>query len=325
MRRFKSALFAASALFCLLLPNAQAKTHHATLPAGAFFVFSFPGYTSLHNCDFFQDQTQALSTKTCIDMLKKEQKTAEKDAKYAESDFFRAFIGNFGKNPLLYDKAKILVCESDCRELKAQRSGPPDMLWSPPQITKQGISLVYPLPHSVPRKDLKLALLLADGEWRSNVFTAGFWQHNYMLVHVDKNEHALIVERDWQKTLSDSANHLALWQHVRLLIVPCLFALLLAIPGLLLAKWRFHWRWKQSGRIFLWHLITLILTITLAMLSIGETLTLTAALLFYLGGMLPEWWLLQRGNDLKRKHVFLAQMLMRLPLTLLLIMIFVCS
>jgi len=321
MRGLKSLLFAAIALFFLLLPNAQATVRHAPLPPGSFFVFSFPGYSSLHDCGVFQNEEQPLSAETCIKSLQEEEKLAKTDPEYAKSEFFRTLIGEFGKKPLLYDKATILFCEGDCRELKPYRRGPPHMMWYPPEIFNQKTYLVYPLRDSVSREKLRLSLLFADGEWRSNLFS-GFWHHNYMDVHLDKTAKALTVERNWKKTLGDSANYLALWQDVRAFILLWAIILIAAIPGLLLAKWRFHWRWKQGGRIFLWHVITLTPTTMLVILVVGETLTLITSLLFYLGSMLPEWWVMLRAKELKKEQVLFAQALMRLPFTLFLIMLF---
>ncbi|MDX8392402.1 MAG: hypothetical protein R8K53_07535 [Mariprofundaceae bacterium] len=217
MRGFKSILFVVSALFCLLLANAQGAEHQQQLPPGAFFAFNFPGYSSLHDCSFFDSEETPLSAKACIELLQKEKQLAENDVEYAKSGFFITFIGKFGPNPLLYAKVNMLFCKGNCRELKPHRSSPPEMMWRPPEIINKKNHLMYPLPHSVPRENLRLSLTLADGEWRSNLFAGDFWSHNYMNVRFNHAQKTLIVERDWIKTLRDSANYFSLWQNVTIL------------------------------------------------------------------------------------------------------------
>jgi len=335
MHGFKSILFTAGALFCLLVPDAQATLRHAPTPPGAFIIFDFPAYSSLHDCSFYQHDYQnkntPLSSKACIQMLLEDKKLSETDDEFRKSEYFRNFIGEFGPNPLLYGKAKMLFCDGDCHELEAHRSGPPEMMWRPPDIENKKTHLVYPLRASVPRDHLRLSLAFADGDWRSNLFAA-LWYHNYMHVHLDKANHALIIKRDWLKTLQDTDNYMAIWNHMQVFVLFWLGLLLLAVIGLLIDKFVYRWQWRDSGRMFIVHAAGQILTITLfftfAPDAANKALAIALILLIYTGGMLPEFYLFRHGIRLHRRRlssreILRVQLLMRLPFALLLMALLV--
>jgi len=323
-RSLTSLAFAISAFCCLLSPSAQAQP---ALPPGVFIAFTFPGYSTLHDCSFFQDDKTPLSAKACIDMLQQQQKLAKTDTEYAKNDFFRKFIGEFGPNPLLYAKADMLFCQDyDCRALQPHRSGPPEMMWRPPDIANQKTALVYPLAHSVPRVKLKLSLTLADGEWRSNLFVGDFWLHNYMHVRFSDSGQRLIVERDWIKTLSDPANYAGMWSnHLQVPVLVWLLLLGIAALAAMVLGLRKTWRWPDLARALLTHGGVLAALIAVFVLIyphlIGKT---TAWILFFMlfGLTAPiDARLMHCGGKTDMPGALRLQILLRIPGALLLLLV----
>ena len=285
--------FSAVVLLLLFMTSGALQTQARPMPVNGLMEFTFPSYTSIHNCERIDD---AMSPAECIDFLKVMVDIAQ-DSSDPDHQNVVANMGSFGAHPLLLGKVSVLSCSGDnCHALKPVRGGPPEGDWQPPNIRVENTQLIYPKTGSYDGHQLMLST--ADRTWKSDIIK-DFWSHEFLTVRFDEHiPGQLIVQRDWQQTLTDSGNYdfilnatlgfALFWLGFMIAIV--VLTPLISLPG--------RWPLRMQGLSILAQAIGLILALPLmgliAPLVDHDTAMLSLAIPIYLGSAWTDRWLFNR-------------------------------
>jgi len=289
---FKFTRFLSATL--LLLFAATGAAHAQPMPVSGFMTFTFPGYTSIHNCDDIDD---GLSPAECIDFLKMIMTLANDSKDPGHQDIIDK-MGRFGAHPLLLGSASVLSCRgNNCRALEPVRGGPPEGDLQPPHIRiMDGARLIYPKTGSFDGH--QLIITTAKGTWKSDIIKDA-WDHEYLTAQFSKNRPGqLAIKRDWKQTLTNTHNYdfitgylyLFAWIWGVLMLATVVFTPLvsLILPG--------QCSWRLQAFAILTQAITLVVAVFL-MLFAASLMTQTHVLAMvvvipYLAAIFADRWIL---------------------------------
>ena len=260
------------------------------MPVSGLMEFTFPAYTSIHDCEEIDD---TMSPSECIGFLN-DMMTIAQDRHNPDHQSIVANMGSFGTHPLLLGAVSVLSCSGDnCHALKPVRGGSPEGDWQPPKIRVENTRLVYPKTGSFDGHQLVISM--AEQTWKSGIIK-DFWVHDFLTVRFDEyTPGQLIVTRDWQQILGDAGNYDFITNRIyifALFWLGFMVAIVLLTPLISLSK---RWPLRMQGLSILAQAIGLMLALPLmgfaASLVDHEAAMLTWAILIYLGSAWADRWI----------------------------------